>query len=92
MIAGMAEPGPGLDRAEVERIARNAVDTIPPKSTPAEYTKFFVDNAVSRYESKGLDATVSHYNRPGSVDGQWYVFIIDDEGQVISHYNAHLIG
>ena len=91
-IAGMTGPGPGLDLAEVQRIARNAVANIPPKSAPAEYTKFFVDNAVSRYESEGLDATVSHCNRPVGVDGHWYVFIIDETGKVISHYDAHLIG
>ena len=92
VIAGMADPGPGLDRTEVEQIARNAVATIPPKSAPARYTKFFVDNAVSRYQAEGLDATVSHYNQIERVDGQWYVFIIDDEGKVISHCDSHLIG
>ena len=91
-MAEMATSGPGLDRAEVERLARNAVVAIPPKSSPDKYTKFFVDNAIGRYEAEGLDAAVSHYNGVESVDGQWYVFILDDKGKVISHYDSHLIG
>ena len=93
--AARAEPAqaePGLGREEVQRIARNAVATIPLKSAPADYTRFFVDNAVSRYETEGLEATISYYNRVESVDGQWYVFIVDEEGKVIGHHNSHLLG
>ena len=50
-----------------------ATATVPPKSTPADYTKFLVRDAISRYESEGLDATVAYYNTKESVDGQWYV-------------------
>ena len=91
-LTGLREQEPGLTRAEVEQIARNSVASIPPKSAPAQYTKFFVDNAISRYRAEGLDTTLSHYNRPESVDGQWYAFIIDESGKVISHYESHLIG
>ena len=35
---------------------------VPPKSTPGDYTKFLVGDAISRYESEGLDATVAYYN------------------------------
>ena len=52
-----------------------ATATVPPKSTPADYTKFLVRDAISRYESEGLDATVAYYNTKESVDGQWYVFM-----------------
>ena len=31
-----------------------ATATVPPKSTPADYTKFLVRDAISRYESEGL--------------------------------------
>ena len=83
---------PGVSREQVERIARNAVASIPPKSAPADYTRFFVDNAINRYEAEGLDATLAYYNRVESVDGQWYAFIIDESDKVISHYDSHLIG
>ena len=73
--------------AEAEQIARGVVASIPPRSAPAEYTRFFVDNAISRYETQGLDATLAYYNREESVDGQWYVFIIDQNDEVIGHYD-----
>ena len=91
-IAEVAEPEPRLTREEVLRLARNTVATIPLKSAPADYTKFFVDNAISRYDAGGLDDTLTYYNRVESVDGQWYVFIIDENDEVIGHYDAHLLG
>ena len=84
-LAEMPQPAAGLTSADVERIAQGVVASIPPRSLPAEYTKFFVRNAISRYDTLGLDATVAHYNRPESIDGQWYVFVIDDDDLVISH-------
>ena len=69
-----------------------ATATVPPKSTPADYTKFLVRDAISRYESEGLDATVAYYNTKESVDGQWYVFIIDENQTIIAHANPDLVG
>ena len=70
-----------------------ATATVPPKSTPADYTKFLVRAAISRYESEGLDATVAYYNTRESVDGQWYVFIIDENQTIIAHAaNPDLVG
>ena len=91
-LADMPQPGPGLTSTEAERIARGVVASIPPKSSLAEYTKFFVQNAISRYETQGLDATLAHYNRAESVEGQWYVFIIDENDLVIGHPDAHRLG
>ena len=91
-MSGIPEPEVGPSAAEIREIARNVVASIPPKSAPADYTRFFVDNAISRYESEGLEATLAYYNREESVDGQWYVFIIDQDDKVIGHYNAHLLG
>ena len=51
-LADIPQSQPGLTSAETERIARGVVASIPPKSSPAEYTKFFVDNAISRYETQ----------------------------------------
>ena len=56
-----------------------------PSRTPADYTKFLVRDAISRYESEGLDATVAYYNTKESVDGQRYVFIIDENQTVVAH-------
>ena len=91
-IADVAEPGPRLTREDVERLARNAAANIPLKLDPVEYTKFFVQNAISRYDEDGLDDTIAYYNSLASVDGQWYVYIIDQNDLVIGHPNPQLIG
>ena len=91
-IAGIPQPDPGLTSGEAEEIARLAVASIPPRSAPVEYTKFFVNNAITRYEKEGLEATLGHYNRMESVDGQWYLFIVDADDKVIGHYDANLHG
>ena len=91
-IEEMPEPGLGLTRAEVEGIVNDAIASIPSRSAPAEYTQYFVDSAIARYESQGLDATLAHYNRAESVDGQWYVFIIDQNDLVIAHPEPERLG
>lgn len=90
-IAKVAEREASLGREEVQRIARNVVASIPLRSAPAEYTKFVVENAISKYDAEGLDATLSYYNRLESVDGRWFVFIVDANDRVIAHYNPHLL-
>ncbi len=51
----------------------------------ATYTQYLVQQAIERYEAEGLDATVARHNDPGSVDGQWYVFVIDADGTRIAN-------
>ena len=87
-LADAPAPEPGLTAAEAERIARGVVASIPPRSAPAAYTKFFVEKAISRYETQGLDATLAYYNRPESTDGQWYVFIADENKTIVAHAAA----
>ena len=91
-IASIPEPRAGLTSAEAEQIARGVVASIPPKSAPTAYTRFFVNNAISRYETQGVDATLVYYNREESIDGQWYVFVIDENDLVIGHPDAHRLG
>ena len=87
-----SQPGPGLTPAEVELIARGVVASIPSRSDPAGYTRFFVDGAIGRYETLGLEATLAHYNREESIDGQWYVFIIGEDDRLIAHPNPYRLG
>ena len=91
-MAAMPEPQPGLTSAAAEKIARSVVASIPSRSNPIEYTRFFVERAVTKYETQGLDATLAYYNREESIDGQWYVFIVDDNDEVIAHPDGSLIG
>ena len=68
-------PGPAGPSASVDAA----------KSTPDEYTKRLVREAIDRYESEGLDSTVAHYNTKESIDGQWYVFIGDQNDVMLAH-------
>ncbi len=60
---------------------------VPDKANAPEYTQFLVREAIDRYESDGLDDTIAYYNTRESVDGQWYVFIVDGDGYTIAHHN-----
>ena len=64
----------------------------PPKSDAPAYTKSFVQQAINLYDAVGLEDTIAYYNNPESVDGQWYGFIIDEDGYTISHPNPERIG
>ena len=86
------QPGPGVSAAEAERIARGVVASIPLKSAPADYTAFYVDSAIALYETWGLEATLAHYSRRESIDGQWYVFIIDGDDRVVAHPDPQRVG
>ena len=57
----------------------------PGKSDAPAYTKAFVRQAMNLYVALGLEETVAYYNARESVDGQWYVFIIDENQTIIAH-------
>ena len=66
---------------------------LPSKSDPTAYTQAFVERAIHRYNTEGLQATLDYYNSPQSIDGQWYVFIIDENQTIIAHApNPDLVG
>ena len=89
-------PGPGgdvdsMDQAAIATIIGLFQDlseppvSIPPKWEPAEYTQYFVKEAISRYDAEGLDATLAYYNTEESIDGQWYMFILDQNDIMLAH-------
>ena len=57
----------------------------PSRSNLSTFTQAFVQQAVNLYEATGRDRTVDYYNTARSTDGQWYVFIADEEGVLIAH-------
>ncbi len=58
-----------------------------------EATQEYVRAAIERYQSAGLDATVAYYNSQGSVEGQFYLFLIDANDIYLAHpVFPHLIG
>ncbi len=65
----------------------------PFKSDPDAYTRWFVEQALARYDALGLEGTIAYYNTEASVDGQWYVFIIDQDDTFLAHAdNPALVG
>ncbi len=66
-------------------VSVNTSETPSPVTEPGAYTRYFVEDAIVRYEDEGLDDTVAYYNTMASVDGDWYVFIADEDGVLIAH-------
>ena len=44
-----------------------------------------VERAIRYYKAHGREATAQHFSSPGSVDGQWYVFMFDENNIRIAH-------
>ena len=64
----------------------------PGKSDAPTYTRAFVQQAINLYDAVGLEETVAYYNSKESVDGQWYAFIVDEDGSVIAHHDPEALG
>ena len=47
---------------------------------PAAYAKVLVQRAIDRYDTEGREAALAYHNSAESLDGEWYVFIFDEEG------------
>ena len=58
----------------------------------AGYTVAMVERALQRYGDEGREATVEYYNSPESVDGEWYVFIVDENDLMIAHADPGRLG
>lgn len=52
---------------------------------PASYARALVQTAIDRYEAEGREAALAYYASPGSVDGEWYVAIVDSDGTRLAH-------
>ena len=63
----------------------------PRKSDAPAYTKSVVQQALNLYDALGLDAAIEYYTSKESVDGQWYVFIVDENGYTIAHHNPMFV-
>ena len=57
-----------------------------------QYAKSLVEEAIRRYERDGRQAAIEYYSFGESVNGQWYVFIIDGNGYTIAHPNPEFVG
>lgn len=78
--------------AEAKPTASGVDTSIPPQWAPTDYTKYFVQNAISQYETYGLEAVLPYYNSTQSIEGQWYVFIIDENDVIIGDPDPGRVG
>ena len=62
------------------------------KADPAEYTVAVVDRAIRYHKAHGRAEAVQYYNTPESVDGNWYVFVVDENEELIAHRDSSLLG
>lgn len=99
VLAGLGVLGIGLGAAAlVVGILALAGDDdgagdAPSQANGPAYTIWLVEQAVAYYEAEGREAAIERYNSRESVDGPWYVFIVNAESSVlIGHYNEELIG
>ena len=58
---------------------------MPITDDPEAFAVAFVQAAVDLYKTAGREATIVHYNDPASIDGQWYVFITDENDLYLAH-------
>ncbi|MCY3886886.1 MAG: cache domain-containing protein [Chloroflexi bacterium] len=59
----------------------------------AESTREYVRKAIAKYDEDGLEATIAHYNRQDSLEGQFYLFLIGADDNYLAHpIFPHLIG
>ena len=49
------------------------------------FTLNYVQQAMDYYDENGLDATVAHYDSKDSVEGQFYLFLIDENDTYLAH-------
>ena len=55
----------------------------PSVTDPAAYTKSYVQKAMDYYDSQGLEATVAHYNSSESIDGSYWLMMVDPQGTIV---------
>ena len=53
------------------------------KATAPTYTKTYVEQAINRYDANGRAATLDYYSTMESVNGDLYLFMLDENYEVI---------
>ena len=80
-MARTAEPD-ALTRAEAEQLIDQAVMRV---ADPATYTQAVVAKAISRYDAEGREGSIAYHSSKESIDGLWYVFLLDENGFVLAN-------
>ena len=65
---------------------------IPTKSETGILCAIIVQDAIRYYDQAGYQATINYYSSPESLDGPWYVFIPNENQEIVAHYSPETIG
>lgn len=66
---------------------------MPTMDDPETFTVALVQAAINLYKTEGREAAIAYHNDPASIDGQWYVFILDENDLFVAQPAApHFIG
>ena len=71
----------GVTREEAQEMVDDAVVRV---ADPAGYTQRMVQEAIDRYDAEGREASIAYHQSTESIDGPWYVFLLDENGFVDS--------
>ncbi|MDE0689307.1 MAG: cache domain-containing protein [Candidatus Poribacteria bacterium] len=52
---------------------------------PEAFAMALVQGAVDLYKTEGREVMIAYHNSPASIDGQWYVFITDENNIYLAH-------
>ena len=76
----------GCERDMTKPVMDPATPTeIPTADNPEAFAVALVQAAVNLYKTGGREAVIATYNDPASIDGQWYVFIADENDRYVAH-------
>ena len=56
-----------------------------PTDDPAAFAVAFAQAAIDLYKTEGRDAAIAYHKDPANIEGQWYVFITDENNIYVAH-------
>ena len=60
----------------------------PAPENPETATKAYIQVAIDKYEQEGLEATLAYYSSQESIEGQWSLLLINEDGHVATFLTA----
>ena len=79
----------GCERPMAKPVMNAVTSTeMPTMDDPEAFAVAFVQAAVDLYKSEGREAAIAYHNDPMNIEGQWYVFIFDENDIFVAHPTA----
>jgi signal transduction histidine kinase len=58
---------------------------MPTMDDPETFAMALAQSAIDLYKTEGREAMIAYHNSPASINGQWYVFITDENNIYLAH-------